>query len=375
MIGPSSPLAPLVSVVIPCYNLGRYLDEAVDSVLAQSFQQFEILVVDDGSTDVDTQHLLADYRKPRTQVLRSSNRGLSAARNLGIVHSHGRYVCALDADDLLAPTWLERGVSLLEADERIDFVSHWLNAFGDEQWTWQPVRSDLAMLLDRNTLNGAAIIRRTLFDAAGMFDESMRDGCEDWEFWIRVTEKGHHGVIVPEVMYQYRRRAGSMSDVMNQSDLHHRLYRELIEKHADSYRRCLPDLVLRREQTTGDIWRHIDGLREELSSLEPLLEERRREIDRARGRLAETERQLARDRELENLAEMVEKVRHLEWTAAEQRRRADWLEGVEGQRSEQVRHLSEQMHHVNAQREELLHSRSWRLTAPFRRAARWLGLS
>ena len=74
--------APRVSVIIPCYNLGRYLDEAVDSVLAQSFQDFEIVIVDDGSTDPETCRLLADYRKPRTQVVRSENRGLPAAKNL-----------------------------------------------------------------------------------------------------------------------------------------------------------------------------------------------------------------------------------------------------------------------------------------------------
>ncbi len=365
MSGESSHAAPLVSVIIPCFNLGRYLDEAVDSVLAQSFQQFEILIVDDGSTDDDTRRLLDDYRKPRTRVMRCDNRGLSAARNIGISLSRGCYVCALDADDLLAPTWLERGVALLEADGSIDFVSHWLSAFGEEHWAWQPVRNDLAMLLDLNTLNSAAIIRRSLFDAVGTFDESMRDGCEDWEFWIRVAEKGRHGVIIPDVLYQYRRRSGSMSDAMNRSDSHIQLYRELIEKHADSYRRHLQDLVLRREQTIADIWRHIDSLREELSSAEPLLAERRQEVDRARQRLADIEGQLALKRDHDSL---VEKARHLAWMAAEEKHRADWLEGERTGLNEQVRSLNEQ-------REQLLSSRSWRLTAPFRLAARWLGLS
>src|SRR5437867_457309 len=116
---------PRVSVVIPCYNLGRFLDEAVDSVLAQTFQDFEIVVVDDGSTDQETQRLLADYRKPGTRVVRSPNRGLPAAKNLGLAETTGPYVCMLDADDRLDPQLLAKSVAALDGDPSVAFVSHW----------------------------------------------------------------------------------------------------------------------------------------------------------------------------------------------------------------------------------------------------------
>lgn len=393
--------APIVSVIIPCYNLGRYLDEAVDSVLAQSFQHFEIVVVDDGSTEDETRQMLEGYGKPRTRVLRSVNRGLSAARNLGISNSTGRYICTLDADDRLEPAWFERAVALLDADASIDFVSHWLDAFGDERWSWRPVRNDLAMLLDFNTLNGAAIVRRRLFDAVGGFDESMRDGCEDWEFWIRVTERGHRGVIIPEVHYHYRRRAGSMSHEMNRTDTHLRLYGDLVERHPESFRHHLVDLILRREQTISDVSRHIDLLNEEVTTwLQPSLDERRREVERARQRLAEIQAGAARERDH---ASLVEKARQLEWMAAEEKRRADWLEQeqaklhewtvtVDRQREErdarilalveQQRVMHQEMQQLgrasdaaNRRANELIDSRSWRLTAPLRRLARWLGVS
>src|SRR5262245_46110377 len=127
-----------VSVIIPCYNLGRYLDEAVESVQKQTFQDFEILVVDDGSTDPDTRSLLEEYERPRLQLVRSENRGLPCARNLGLAHTTGDYVCMLDADDLLEPTCLEKSVAVLDQDPSIAFVSHWLRAFGDESWDWTP---------------------------------------------------------------------------------------------------------------------------------------------------------------------------------------------------------------------------------------------
>src|SRR5579862_7046804 len=101
---------PRVSVIVPCYNLGEYLDEAVESVLAQTYQDFEILIVDDGSTNDKTRTILSNYARPRTTVYRTPNRGLAAARNFLVARARGEYLCALDADDKLHPTFLEKTV-------------------------------------------------------------------------------------------------------------------------------------------------------------------------------------------------------------------------------------------------------------------------
>lgn len=327
---------PRVSVVIPCFNLGRYLAEAVESVRAQTFQDFEILVVDDGSTEEATLRELTDLAAAGIRVLGSENRGLSAARNLGIANASGEYVSALDADDRFAPEWLERAVAFLEARPDLAFVSHWLRAFGDESWDWQPVRCDLTVLLDYNVLNGAALFRRRLVEDIGGFDESMREGCEDWEFWIRAVSRGHRGAILPYVLYEYRRRTDSMSHAMNRDDTHLRLYASLVAKHPEVYARHLWDLVLRREWTFARLVRQSDALDDELSHrLEPLLEERRRELVRAKARLADI-----RER---------------------QRLDARLLE-LEAERDEATRLAR-----------EVLESRSWRLTSPLRRAYERIG--
>jgi glycosyltransferase involved in cell wall biosynthesis len=282
------PSSPRVSVIIPCFNLGRFLPEAIESVRRQTFSDHEVVIVDDGSTDAETRAQLDRVTGPRTRVVRSPNRGLSAARNLGIRHSTGEYLCSLDADDMLAPTWLERGVALLDQEPEVAFVSHWLETFGDERWDWTPGRCDLAMLLDVNAVNGAALFRRAILDTTGGFDETMREGCEDWEFWIRVTEAGFGGAIIPEALYRYRRRPDSMSRVMNASETRLRLYRELVEKHPSSYREHLLDLVLRREWTIAGLAQRIDGLQQELdTTLYPALRERRLELQRAQARLAD----------------------------------------------------------------------------------------
>jgi glycosyltransferase involved in cell wall biosynthesis len=97
-----------VSVIMPCYNQGQYIDEAVDSVLTQTYQNYEIIIVNDGSTDEFTNEKLKNYNKPKTQVIHTANQGLSAARNNGIHASNGEFILPLDADDKIANTYLER---------------------------------------------------------------------------------------------------------------------------------------------------------------------------------------------------------------------------------------------------------------------------
>ena len=298
-------MTPKVSVVVPCYNLGRYLDEAVGSVLAQTFTDCEILVVNDGSTDPDTNRLLAGYRRDRTRVIESENRGLSGARNRGIREARGAYVCALDADDLLEPEMLEKSVRALDAQPDVSFVSHWLRAFGDEAWDWTPERCDFPALLDSNTVNGAALVRREALLEVGLFDESMRDGCEDWDLWITMVERGHRGVILPEFLFRYRRRSDSMSRVMSRGGVNVELYRRIAAKHADSYRRHLDALHLRRAGLIGDLAGHTEELRrEEERWLGRELLKKREHVEALRGKTARVAREQERDARLGRFAEM-----------------------------------------------------------------------
>ena len=251
------------AVVIPCFNLGRYLDEAVQSALDQTVTDVEIVIVDDGSTDPDTRTLLDGYARPRTRVLRTTNRGLPAAKNAGIAATSAQYVCALDADDRLAPTMIERSMAVLDEQPDLAFVSHWLRTFGEEEAEWTPERCDLPALLDLNTVNGAALVRRAAVDAVGGYDESFRDGCEDWDFWITLVERGYLGTILPEVLFHYRRRPDSMSRRMHRESGHVRLFRRLIEKHADAYGRHVGPLLARRERdlaSTSAHTRELDAL-------------------------------------------------------------------------------------------------------------------
>ncbi len=241
------------SFVVTCHNLGTYLDETLDSLFAQTVQDFEIVVVNDGSTDGATCRLLADLDRPRTRVVHGERRGLPGARNVGVRHAAGRYLCMVDADDLFEPTYLERSLQVLESHADVAFASHWLRAFGDETWDWTPTECGLPALLLANTLNGAALMRRNVFERAGGFDETMVDGCEDWEFWIRVVGAGFRGVIIPEFLFRYRRRADSMSRAMHAVPGMPALHRQLVDRHPDLFARHLVALLGHRDDEIASL--------------------------------------------------------------------------------------------------------------------------
>jgi glycosyltransferase involved in cell wall biosynthesis len=350
--------APKVSVIIPCYNLGQYLDEAVGSVLAQSYQEFEILIVDDGSTDDATRRLLTDYRRPRTRITRSENRGLPAAKNLGLSKTTAPYVCMLDADDRLDELFLEKSVGALEEDPSVAFVSHWLRTFGDESREWTPTECDISTVLDVNTINGAALVRRSALDAIGGFDETMREGYEDWDVWISLLERGFRGRILNEVLFYYRRRQGSMINAIFENKSHPRVYRYLAEKHSHSVTDHLGTLLSRRDEDLVYLQQHIQDFEAEwYRSLAP-------EIAKQSDDLASVERKI-KTRESTSAKEKA-----FEEAEAD---RARLRVALEGSHSELARvrarlaELDDAVTRAHGEIDAIRRSASWQITAPLRR--------
>jgi len=315
-------MTPRISVLMPCFNHGAFIGEAIESVLTQTFQDFEIIVVDDGSTEPLTETALSTLRAPRTTVVKTANHGLPAARNHAARHAAGALFCALDADDKLAPTWFERAVKVLDEQPGLSFVSHWLETFGDEHWTWKPERCGLPALLARNTVNGAAVVRREAFEAVGGYDESMRDGCEDWDFWLRLVERGFEGAIVPEVLFYYRRRSDSMSREMLDDTSYRRPLTTLVAKHEQAYRAHLPAILATKEAEAQHLIREIATVeRDRVLSLEPALRRAREELAAVARKAERIGRERMREEEHERLAW---KVTELEREVADLRRSWSW---------------------------------------------------
>lgn len=200
---------PRVSVVIPCYNLGAFLGDALASVRAQTLGEVEILVVDDGSDDPGTLETLAAIEQQGVQVLRTVNLGVAAARNRGISAASGVYILPLDADDRIAATYLQKAAAILDAQPEVGIVYCRAELFGARQGEWRMPEFSLPHHLLDNLIFSAAMFRREDWLRAGGYDETMRDGWEDWEFWIRLLGLGRDVVRLPEPLFSYRIRHGS----------------------------------------------------------------------------------------------------------------------------------------------------------------------
>ena len=203
--------APKISVVIPCYNHGAYLDEAVNSVLRQSCTDFEIVVVNDGSTDPQTVELLRSYDRPKTRVIHTVNQGLSSARNTGVRNATGRYILPLDADDRIAETYLEKAAAVLDARPEVGVVYCDQEMFGERQGLWSiPPYDPVAQLFD-NLIFATAMYRKSDWAKVGGYSTKFVYGWEDWDFWISIGSLKREIVKLQEPLCFYRIRTGSMN--------------------------------------------------------------------------------------------------------------------------------------------------------------------
>lgn len=201
---------PLVSVVIPCYNQGQFIEDAVASVAIQSFDDLEIIIVNDGSSDSFTNELLAGYDRDRVRVIATDNRGLAAARNTGIGAAAGRYILPLDADDTINQGYVEKAVSILEENPEIGIVYCQATLFGAVETDWELPDYSLQRMLIDNIIFCSAFFRRDDWLAVGGYDEGMIYGWEDYSLWLSLIERGRKVHQIQERLFRYRVSSDSM---------------------------------------------------------------------------------------------------------------------------------------------------------------------
>jgi len=225
-IYPGTQASILVSVVIPCYNYGRFLPDAIASARAQTVTSREIIIVDDGSTEPDTIALVDELQKtPDLRVLRQANAGLPSARNAGIDIANGEFICCLDADDMLDATYLETAIAKLLTDRTAGFAFPYVRYFGDVEEIWETHEFDIDEALIANFTAVSAVFRRDDWAEAGGYAPEMRGGFEDWEFWIRLACLGRRGRVLRQPLFLHRRHGRTMtSEAKERSDeLHARI--------------------------------------------------------------------------------------------------------------------------------------------------------
>jgi glycosyltransferase involved in cell wall biosynthesis len=229
---------PAITVIIPTYNCSQYIERAIDSVLQQTSDDYEVLVVDDGSTD-NTQDVLSRYiRGNKVRMISQANRGLPGARNAGLAASDSLYVAFLDADDEYIPNSLDEMKCAMDRSaagwclvDGFKVSPSGSNIFRTEV----PDSNFLYAILRRNFVRIGMFFKRCDLDAVGQYDEEMRN-IEDWDLNVRMIESGRSFVHIPTPLYKYYSREGSITKSNRPRILHYleKLLRKNHKRIADS---------------------------------------------------------------------------------------------------------------------------------------------
>lgn len=202
-----------VSVVIPCFNHGQFIRDAIASVEKCDKLAYELIIVNDGSTDSYTQQIMKELEAEGYHVINQANQGLAAARNNGIRASRGRYVLPLDADNLIRPNYIYAGIEILDKFPDVAVVYGRPAYFGEATDRRFDIGGefDLRRLLRDNYIDACTVLRKSAFEECGGFDGNMpSQGYEDWDLWLTFATRGHHFYFVDEVLFDYRIRSDSM---------------------------------------------------------------------------------------------------------------------------------------------------------------------
>lgn len=205
---------PQISIIITCYNLGNYLEEAIASIKDYSLSDdYEIILVNDGSTAESTIQILEriEEQDKAIFVLNQPNMGLAKARNNGIKLAKGKYIIPLDADNKLHPEFIKETIAVLDTNKDVDVVHGDAQLFENKNSIWKGKPFDIAEMVMNNYIDACAGFRKSIWEELGGYDENMPVmGFEDWDLWLRMAVRGCQFQYVETIFFDYRVRDNSM---------------------------------------------------------------------------------------------------------------------------------------------------------------------
>jgi glycosyltransferase involved in cell wall biosynthesis len=243
-------VTPTVTFVIPCFNHGTFVRQAVESCLRQDEADVRVVVVDDGSNDGTTPAACDACSGERVRVVHQPNAGLPAARNRGAAGATTEYLAFLDADDWVEPRFVADLAAAIGAEAAAGRDSDISHAYCQERLVekgtgiWRVPDWDPLLMMITNIHPVTALVRRERFASVGGFTESMRGGYEDWDLWLKFVERGWRGVRVREPHFVWRRHSNATM-IMGVIANHEELYRGIMERHRGLYDARARDLLLR----------------------------------------------------------------------------------------------------------------------------------
>jgi len=209
----------MVSVIIPVYNGERTIKKAIESVFFQNYKDWEIIIVDDGSTD-KTSQIIKELKSEKIRYFYQKNQGRSKARNKGILLAKGEYIAFLDSDDVWLEEHLQKEIKVLESHPNVSLVYSEVEIIGEDGNifpmgpNWKPKRYSglpLNQLIEENFIPfSSSLVRKKCFEEIGLFDSDMEPS-EDWDIWLRIVKNGHKVYYINEVLTQYRWKEANLS--------------------------------------------------------------------------------------------------------------------------------------------------------------------
>jgi glycosyltransferase involved in cell wall biosynthesis len=226
----------LLSVVIPFFNMGKYIAETIKSIQASIYRDIEIIIVDDGSYDIESVTELKRLSAlPGIRIIQQENKGLARARNTGAAQARGEFLAFLDADDMVNSNYYSFSINIFKEKQNVHFVGCWVKYFGESANSWPAFTPEAPYLLFHNMVNSSGLVyRRQSFVRFGLNDPQFIYGMEDYDSVISLVENGMGGVVIPEQWFMYRVRKGSMARIFNKSNMSYS-YRLLADKHKYFY--------------------------------------------------------------------------------------------------------------------------------------------
>lgn len=233
---------PIVSIIVPCYKQAHLLPETLESVWAQTYPNWECVMVDDGSPD-NTEEVAKAYceKDARFKYVRKENGGLASARNYGIAHSEGEYILPLDSDDLIVATYLEEAIERFTSHPETKLVYCQAERFGAENGLWDLPEYSYECLVGWNIIFCTSMYRRSDFNKTNGYNTNMKYGFEDWDFWLTFLKPEDVVYRIPKVLFYYRIKGGSMLQTMGPT-MEYTL-KQLGKNHPDIYGKYTPDAL------------------------------------------------------------------------------------------------------------------------------------
>ena len=230
-----------VSIIVPCYNQGNFLSETLNSVLNQTYSNWECIIVNDGSTD-NTEIIAESFmqKDKRFFYIYQKNAGLSSARNTGIKESNGNFILPLDSDDKIAPQYIEQAIYAFKANYNLKLVYCRVELFGKAKGEWILPKYSLERMLGRNCIFCSAIYKKEDFIRVGGYNSNMKYGFEDWDFWLSLLEDDGEVLQLDEILFYYRIRKKSMLRSLDNEKLSF-LRKQIWENHKNLYSKYFLD--------------------------------------------------------------------------------------------------------------------------------------